>query len=161
MHFHWFKLTARQLNQSIKKVTIYVLKPMQFTTTRSSTVSGFNLALLRVTTLPATEETCSDLDEAAGSGKTTLTSLARRGNWDSWCFHHSSDDLWASPLFRLYLQGSLFAMAPSELSPKYLQLWMPVSPEQYCSFGWEAWLLIEGMNVYWLYFNSFSTLSKQ
>ena len=55
MHFD-FKL--RQPNQSIKKVIIYFLKPMvlsnlklHFTTTRSSTSSGFNLALLGVTTL--------------------------------------------------------------------------------------------------------------
>ena len=83
MHFD-FKL--RQSNQSIKKVIIYFLKTMflsnlklHFTTTRSSTFSGFNLALLGVTTMPATEKTRSDLDEAAGTGKTTL-SLARRGN---------------------------------------------------------------------------------
>ena len=51
---------------------------LHFATTRSFTFSGFNLAPL--TTLPATEKTrCSDLDEAAGTGKTTLTSLARRG----------------------------------------------------------------------------------
>ena len=76
----------RKSNKSIKKVTIHFLKPMvlsnlklHFTTRRSSTFSGFNLALLGLTTLPATEKTRSDLDEAAGTGKTTLTSLARRG----------------------------------------------------------------------------------
>ena len=37
------------------------------TTMRSSTFSGFKLALLGVTTLPATEKTRSDLDEAADS----------------------------------------------------------------------------------------------
>mgnify|MGYP003331733514 CR=1 FL=1 len=75
--------TSKQSNQSIKTVTNYFLmKPMLFsnlelhlTTTRSSTFSGFNLALLGVTTLPATEKTRSDLDEAAGIGKTTLTIL--------------------------------------------------------------------------------------
>ena len=36
-------------------------------------------ALMGVTTLPATEETRSNLDEVAGTGKTLLTSLARRG----------------------------------------------------------------------------------
>ena len=68
----------------------FLMKPMLFsnlelhlTTTRSSTFSGFKLAVLGVTTLPATEKTCTDLDEAAGTGKTTLTSLAIRGNWDS------------------------------------------------------------------------------
>ena len=87
----------RKSNKSIKKVTIHFLKPMvlsnlklHFTTRRSSTFSGFNLALLGLTTLPATEKTRSDLDEAAGTGKTTLTSLARRGNWVSWCFPHYS-----------------------------------------------------------------------
>ena len=76
----------RKSNKSIKKVTIHFLKPMvlsnlklHFTTTRSSTFSGFNLALLGVTTLPATEKTRSDLDEAAGTRKTTLTSLAQKG----------------------------------------------------------------------------------
>ena len=64
---------------------------LHFATTRSFTFSGFNLAPLGVTTLPATEKTrCSDLDEAAGTGKTTLTSLARRGNCVSWCFPHPS-----------------------------------------------------------------------
>ena len=64
----------------------FLIKPMLFsnlklhlTTTRSSTFSGFKLAVLGVTTLPATEKTRSDLDEAAGTGKTTL-SLARGGN---------------------------------------------------------------------------------
>ena len=128
MHFDLFKSTMRKSNKWIKKVTIHFLKPMvlsylklHFTTTRSSTFSGFNLALLGLTTLPATEKTRSDLDEAAGTGKTTLTSLAKRGNWDSWCFHHSSDDLWASPLVGLYLHRRHFAMAPSRLSLKYLQ----------------------------------------
>ena len=123
---HWFKLTLRQSNQSIKQVTIYFLKPMvlsnlklQFTTTRSSTFSGFNLALLVVTTLLATEKTRSD--EAAGTEKTTLTRLVRRGHWDSWCFHHSSDDLWASPLAWLYLHRWHFAIAQTRLFPKYLQ----------------------------------------
>ena len=37
------------------------------TTRRSSTFLGFKLALLGVTTLPATEKTRSDLDEAADS----------------------------------------------------------------------------------------------
>ena len=83
---------------------------LHFTTTRCSTFSGFNFALLGVTTLPATEKTCSDLDEAAGTGKITLTSLARRGNWDSWCFHHSRDDLWGSPLVGLYLHRRHFAV---------------------------------------------------
>ena len=62
------------------------MKPMLFsnlelhlTTTRSSTFSGFKLALMGVTTLPATEKTRSNLDEVAGTGKTLLTSLARRG----------------------------------------------------------------------------------
>ena len=39
----------------------------------------FKLALFGVTTLPATEKTRSNLDEVAGTGKTLLTSLARRG----------------------------------------------------------------------------------
>ena len=55
-----FQWTMRQSNQSIKKVTIYFLKPidlsslntLHFTTTRSSTFSWFNFALLGVTTLP-------------------------------------------------------------------------------------------------------------
>ena len=79
--------TSKQSNQSIKTVTNYFLmKPMLFsnlelhlTTTRSSTFSGFKLALMGVTTLPATEKTRSNLDEVAGTGKTLLTSLARRG----------------------------------------------------------------------------------
>ena len=37
------------------------------TTMRSSTFSGFKLAILGVTILPATEKTRSDLDEAADS----------------------------------------------------------------------------------------------
>ena len=52
---------------------------LHLTTTRSSTFSGFKLALMGVTTLPATEKTRSNLDEVAGTGKTLLTSLARRG----------------------------------------------------------------------------------
>ena len=67
-----------QSNQTIK-TNYFLIKPMPFsnlrlhlTTTRSSTFSGFNLALLGVTTLPATEKTRSDLDEAAGIGKTTF-----------------------------------------------------------------------------------------
>ena len=85
MHFDLFKLS--QSNQSIKKMTTYFMKAMvlsnfklHFTTARSSTFSGFKLALLGVTTLPATEKTRSNLDEVAGTGKTLLTSLARRGN---------------------------------------------------------------------------------
>ena len=88
MHFDLFKL--RQSNQSIKKLTIFFIKPMvlsnfklHLTNARSSTSSGFNLTLLGVTTLPATEKTRSDLDEATGTGKTG-TVLARTGNWDSW-----------------------------------------------------------------------------
>jgi len=66
----------------------FLMKPMLFsnlelhlTTTRSSTstFSGFKLALMGVTILPATEKTRSNLDEVAGTGKTLLTSLARRG----------------------------------------------------------------------------------
>ena len=53
---------------------------LHFTTTRCSTFSGFNLALLGVTKLLSAEKTRSDLDEAAGTGKNTLTSLVRRGN---------------------------------------------------------------------------------
>ena len=82
-------LTSMQSNQTIK-TNYFLIKPMPFsnlrlhlTTTRPSTFSGFNLALLGVTTLPATEKTRSDLDEAAGIGKTTLTILDRRGNWAS------------------------------------------------------------------------------
>ena len=81
MHFDLFKLTSKQSNKSIKKVTIYYLKLMvlnnhklHFTTTRFSTFSGFNLALSGLTTLLETEKTRSDLDEAAGTGKTTLAS---------------------------------------------------------------------------------------
>ena len=61
---------------------------LHLTTTRSSTFSGFKLALVGVTTSLAKEKTRSDLDEAAGTGKTTLTGLAIRENWDSWCFQH-------------------------------------------------------------------------
>ena len=119
MHFDLFKSTMRKSNKWIKKVTIHFLKPMvlsylklHFTTTRSSTFSGFNLALLGLTTLPATEKTRSDLDEAAGTGKTTL-SLARRGNCVSWCFPHpswstedsSSDNSWKD--FVLQFVGGL------------------------------------------------------
>ena len=87
MHFDLFNL----INQSKRwQFTFLSNLKLHFTSTRSSTFSGFNLALLGLTTLPATEKTWSDLDEAAGSGKTTLTSLARRGNWDSWWIHHSS-----------------------------------------------------------------------
>ena len=90
MHFDLFKSTSKQSNKSIKKVTIYYLNLMvlnnhklHFTTTRFSTFSGFNLALSGLTTLLETEKTRTDLDEAAGTGKTTLTCLARRGNGDS------------------------------------------------------------------------------
>ena len=198
------------------------MKPMLFsnlelhlTTTRSSTFSGFKLALLGVTTLPATEKTRSDLDEAAGTGKTTLTSLARRGNWVSWCFPHyswstvdsssgnswkdfvlhsvghlellllllllllhhiplvlclqvvsqgfggalanlddqgwtcddeyllTSDDLWASPLVGLYVHRRHFAMAPSRLSPKYLQTL------DACFFGTTLLFWTGGMAIGW------------
>merc|ERR1719150_3113947 len=96
MHFDLF--TSKQSNQSIKTVTNYFLmKPMLFsklelhlTTTRSSTFSGFKLALMGVTTLPATEKTRSNLDEAAGTGKTLLTSLARRGTKSRDASQHSS-----------------------------------------------------------------------
>ena len=123
---------------------------LHFATTRSFTFSGFNLAPLGVTTLPATEKTrCSDLDEAAGTGKTTLTSLATRprGDWDSWCFHHYRDDLRASSLVGLYLHRRHFAIAPSILSPKYLLTLDACFSEQHCSFGWEAWLSVEEMNM--------------
>ena len=36
------------------------------------------------------KESQENLNEAAGTGKTLLTSLARRGNWVSWCFPHYS-----------------------------------------------------------------------
>jgi len=167
---------------------------LHLTTTRSSTFSGFKLALMGVTTLPATEKTRSNLYEVAGTGKTLLTSLARRGTgsrdaspipagplwtahqatvgktsfftpWGTLNFFSSSyssiftisllfcackwflkalvepwqtlmtkaepvmmniylltsDDLWASPLVGLYMHRRHFAMAPSRLSPKYLQ----------------------------------------
>ena len=47
--------------------------------TKSSTISGANLFLSGVTILPATENTRSDLEEAAGMGKTTLTRSANLG----------------------------------------------------------------------------------
>ena len=105
-----------QINESkrwhfLKPMVLSYLK-LHFTTTRSSTFSGFNLALCGLTTLPATEKTCSNLDEAAGTGKTTL-SLARRGNCVSWCFPHpswstedsSSDNSWKD--FVLQFVGGL------------------------------------------------------
>ena len=74
----------KSINQDDDKLLL--MKPMLFSnlelhlaTTRSSTFSGFKLALMGVTTLPATEKTRSNLDEVAGTGKTLLTSLARRG----------------------------------------------------------------------------------
>ena len=189
---------------------------LHLTTTRSSTFSGFKLAVLWVTTLPATEKTRSDLDEAAGTGKTTL-SLARRGNCVSWCFPHpswstedsSSDNSWKDfvlqfvggfELFLLLLHHVcelLLVVCLKEVSQgfggalanlddqgwtwddEYLlaliyachlwlgftctedtlqwhhqyclqsisKLWMPLSSEQHCSFGWEAWLSVEEMNM--------------
>ena len=44
--------------------------------TRSSPTSGASLFLSGVTTLPATLKSRSDLDDAAGMAKTTLTSSA-------------------------------------------------------------------------------------
>ena len=103
MHFNLFKSTSRQWNKSIIKVTIYFLKPMvlsslklHFTLTRTSTFSGFNMALLGVTTLLSTEKTRSDLDEPAGTRKTTLTSLARRKNWDLWLARCKKFFVWIS-----------------------------------------------------------------
>ena len=84
MHFD-FKL--RQSNQSIKKVIIYFLKPMvlsnlkwRFTTMRSSTSSGINLALLGVTTLsdgkdPLRFRREDQLDELCKKGEPTLVML--------------------------------------------------------------------------------------
>ena len=99
MHFDFIQVEAiKSINQ---KIRIYFLKPMvlrnlklHLTTARSSTSSGFNLALLGVTSSHwpwphcRTENIRSDLDEAAGTGKTIFTSLAIRENWDSWCFQH-------------------------------------------------------------------------
>ena len=52
---------------------------LHFMVTKSSTISGANLFLSGVTILPATENTRSDLEEAAGMGKTTLTRSANLG----------------------------------------------------------------------------------
>ena len=75
---------VNQINQkggnSLSEAHVLSNLKLNFTTTRSSTFSEFNLALFGVTTLPVTENTCSDLDEAVGTGKTTLTSLVRKGN---------------------------------------------------------------------------------
>ena len=49
---------------------------LHFNVTKSSTISGANLFLSGVTTLPATENTRSDLEEAAGMGKITLANSA-------------------------------------------------------------------------------------
>ena len=49
---------------------------LHFNVTKSSTISGANLFLSRVTTLPATENTRSDLEEAARMGKMTLANSA-------------------------------------------------------------------------------------
>ena len=60
---------------------------LRFTTTRSFTFSGFNLTLLEVTTLPATEKTRSDLDEAAAgeaaaeaAGEDHFDEFGKKGN---------------------------------------------------------------------------------
>ena len=116
---------------------------LPFTTIRSSTFSGFNLALFGVTKLLSAEKTRWDLDEAADTEKNTLTSLVRRGNWDSWCFYHSSDDFLASHLAGFYLHKSHFAMAPSRLSPKYLQTL------DACFFGTTLFFWMGGMAVDW------------
>ena len=56
---------------------------LHFNVTKSSTISGANLFLSGVTTLPATENTRSDLEEAAGMGKMTLANiLPRPGDFD-------------------------------------------------------------------------------
>ena len=49
---------------------------LHFNVTKSSTISGANLFLSGVTTLPATENTRSDLEEAAGMGKMTFANSA-------------------------------------------------------------------------------------
>ena len=69
------KIYSRWSNQ----ILLFSNLELHLTTTRSSTFSGFKLALMGVTTLPATEKIRSNLDEVAGTGKTLLTSLARRG----------------------------------------------------------------------------------
>ena len=86
-YFDLFKSTMRQSNQSIKKVTIYFLKPidlsslntLHFTTTRSSTFSWFNFALLGVTTLPWHWE--YHLVELGRKGELRLVMLPQAFQW--------------------------------------------------------------------------------
>ena len=137
MHFDFFKSTPRKSNQSIKEVTIYFLKPMvlsslnlHFSTTRSPTFSRFNLALLGVSR--------SDLDEAAGTRKTTLTSLARKGKLRlvMICGRH----LWLG-----------CTCTQKTLCNGVIKIVSKVSPNFGCLFlrnntvflGWEAWLSVD------------------
>ena len=50
---------------------------LHLTMTKSSTFSGLRDALLAVTTFPAAENTLSDFELAAGTGKTILTRCER------------------------------------------------------------------------------------
>ena len=85
MHFDFIQVEAiKSINQ---KITIYFLKPMVLrnlklllTTTRSSTSSGFNLALLWVTTLPDGKDPLrfrreDQLDELGNKGELRLMML--------------------------------------------------------------------------------------
>ena len=110
---------GNQINQSRRWQITFWLSPCSLATLSCTwpprdppPSQGLSWPSWGLAALPATEKTRSDLDEAAGTGKTTL-SLARRGNCVSWCFPHpswstedsSSDNSWKD--FVLQFVGGL------------------------------------------------------
>ena len=82
MQFRTYILRILNQSQTTKKVVFqsddkFLNKPkLHFSMTRSSTISGASLLRSGVKTLPAPLKTRSDLEDAAGMAKTTLTSNA-------------------------------------------------------------------------------------
>ena len=82
MQFRTYILRILNQSQTTKKVVFQSddkflnKRKLHFSMTRSSTISGASLLRSGVTTLPATLKTRSDLEDAAGMAKTTLTSNA-------------------------------------------------------------------------------------
>ena len=135
-YFDLFKSTMRQSNQSIKKVTIYFLKPidlsslntLHFTTTRSSTFSWFNFALLGVTTLPWHWE--YHLVELGRKGELRLVMLP--------------------PAFQWWFVGVTFGwvvLAQKTLCNGAIKIVSKVFPNLRCLFLWNLWMV--GMAAGW------------
>ena len=152
-YFDLFKSTMRQSNQSIKKVTIYFLKPidlsslntLHFTTTRSSTFSWFNFALLGVTTLPWHWE--YHLVELGRKGELRLVMLP--------------------PAFQWWFVGVTFGwvvLAQKTLCNGAIKIVSQVSPNFGCLFFWNNAVVLDGGHGYrlkrWICSDYISILSQ-